>query len=46
MSMLGFEVLEVKNFFIPKWINEPGDFSDILQIKFNATNNGFENFSV
>jgi hypothetical protein len=46
MSMLGFEVLEVKKFFIPKWINEPGDFSDILQIKFNATNNGFENFSV
>jgi len=46
MSMLGFEVLEVKKFFIPKWINEPGDFSDILQIKFNATNNGFENFVI
>jgi len=46
LSMLGFEVLEVKKFFIPKWIDEPGDFSDILQIKFNATNNGFEHFVV
>ncbi len=46
LSKLGFEVLEVKKFFIPKWINEPGDYSDILQIKFNATNNGLDNFSV
>jgi len=46
MSKLDFEVLEVKKFFIPKWINDPGDFSDILQIKFNATNKGFEHFVV
>ena len=46
LSKLGFEVLEVKKFFIPKWINEPGDFSDILQIKFNATNNGLEHFVI
>jgi len=46
LSMLGFEVQEVKKFFIPKWIDEPGDFSDILQIKFNATNNGLEHFVV
>jgi len=46
LSKLDFETLEVKKFFIPKWINEPGDYSDILQIKFNATNNGLENFSV
>jgi hypothetical protein len=46
LSKLDFEVLEVKKFFIPKWINEPGDYSDILQIKFNATNNGLDHFSV
>jgi hypothetical protein len=46
LSKLDFEVLEVKKFFIPKWINEPGDYSDILQIKFNATNNGLGDFVV
>jgi len=46
LSKLDFEVLEVKKFFIPKWINEPGDYSDILQIKFSATNNGLDHFSV
>ncbi len=46
LSKLDFDVLEVQKFFIPKWINEPGDFSDILQIKFNVTNNGLEHFSV
>ena len=46
LSKLDFDVLEVQKFFIPKWINEPGDFSDILQIKFNVTNNGIEHFSV
>jgi hypothetical protein len=46
MSKLDFEILEVKKFFIPKWINEPGDFSDILQIKFNATNNGLSHFVI
>ena len=46
LSKLDFEILEVKKFFIPKWINEPGDYSDILQIKFNATNNGLEHFVV
>jgi len=44
LSKLDFDILEVKKFFIPKWINEPGDYSDILQIKFNATNNGLGNF--
>ena len=46
MSKLDFEILEVKKFFIPKWINEPGDFSDILKIKFNATNNGLNQFVI
>ncbi len=46
LSKLDFEILEVKKFFIPKWINEPGDYSDILQINFNATNNGLEHFVV
>jgi len=45
-SKLDFKVLEVKKAFIPKWVNEPGDFSNILQIKFNVTNNGLENFVV
>jgi hypothetical protein len=44
LSKLDFEILEVKKFFIPKWINHPGDYSDILQIKFNATNNGLDQF--
>lgn len=34
MSKLDFEILEVKKFSIPKWINESSDYSDILQIKF------------
>ena len=46
LSKLDFEILEVKKFFIPKWINEPGDYSDILQIKFNATNNGLNHFVI
>jgi hypothetical protein len=46
LSKLDFEILEVKKFFIPKWIDQPGDYSDILQIKFNATNNGLEHFVV
>jgi hypothetical protein len=46
LSKLDFEILEVKKFFIPKWVNEPGDYSDILQIKFNATNNGLSNFVI
>ena len=45
-SKIDFEVLEVQKFFIPKWIDEPGDFSDILQVKFNVTNNGLEHFVV
>lgn len=46
MKQLNFTVLDVKKLFIPKWIDEPGDYSDILKIKFNVTNNGLENFSV
>ena len=46
LSLLDFEILEVNKHFIPKWINEPGDYSDILQVKFNATNNGLNNFVV
>ena len=46
LSFLDFEVLEVNKFFIPKWINEPGDYSDILQIKFNATNTGLDNLVI
>ena len=46
MAMLDFEVLEVKKFFISKWINDPRDFSDILQIKFNATNHGLKDFVI
>ncbi len=46
LSNLDFEVLEVKKLFIPMWINQPGDFSDILQIKFNVTNNGLSHFTV
>jgi len=46
LSKLDFEVLDVQKFFIPKWIDEPGDFSDILQVKFNVTNNGLENFVI
>ncbi|MDH3677681.1 MAG: hypothetical protein OEQ12_05190 [Nitrosopumilus sp.] len=46
LSFLDFEIQEIKKFFIPKWINEPGDYSDILQIKFNATNNGLNNFVI
>jgi len=33
-SKLELEILEVKKFFIPKWVDEPGDYSDILQVKF------------
>jgi len=43
---LDFKVFEVRKFFIPKWIDEPGDFSDILQIKFNVTNNVLEHFVI
>jgi len=46
MSKLDFEILDVQKFFIPKWINEPGDFSDIIQVKFSATNIGLEHFVV
>jgi len=46
LSELDFDVLEVQKFFIPKWIDEPGDFSDILQVKFNVSNNGLEHFSI
>ena len=45
-TKLDFKILEVKKFFIPKWVDEPGDFSDILQVKFDVTNNGLENFVV
>lgn len=45
-SKLDFEVLEVKKAFISKWVNEPGDFSNILQVKFNVTNNGLENYVI
>jgi hypothetical protein len=46
LSFLDFEILEVNKVFIPKWINEPGDYSDILQVKFKATNNGLNNFVI
>ena len=46
LTRLDFKVLEVKKFFIPKWIDDPGDYSDILQIKFNATNNSLNNFVI
>jgi len=46
MKQLNFTVISVEKFFIPKWIDEPGDYSDILKIKFNVTNNSLENFSV
>jgi hypothetical protein len=46
LSKLDFQVLKVKKFFIPKWINEPGDYSDILQIKFNVTNNGLDHLVI
>ncbi len=45
-TKLDFQILDAKKFFIPKWVDEPGDFSDILQVKFNVTNNGLENFVV
>jgi len=46
MKQLNFTVLDVEKIFISKWIDEPGDYSDILKIKFNVTNNGLENFSI
>jgi len=46
MKQLNFTVLDVEKIFIPKWIDEPGDYSDILKIKFNMTNKGLENFSI
>lgn len=46
MKQLNFTVLDVEKIFIPKWIDEPGDYSDILKVKFNVTNNGLENFSI
>lgn len=46
LTKLDFEIVEVNKFPIPTWIDEPGDFSDILQIKFNATNNGLTNFVI
>jgi len=46
LSELDFDVLKVQKFFMPKWIDEPGDFSDILQVKFNVTNNGLEHFLI
>ena len=46
LSKIDFQILEVKKSFIPKWIDEPGDYSDILQVKFNVTNHELENFKV
>ena len=46
LSKIDFQIIEIKKFFIPKWIDEPGDFSDILQIKFNVTNNDLDNFVI
>ena len=46
LKQLNFTVLNVEKFFMPKWINEPGDYSDILKVKFNVTNKGLENFSI
>jgi len=46
LKQLNFTVLNVEKFFMPKWINEPRDYSDILKVKFNVTNNGLENFSI
>ena len=46
LKQLNFTVLNVEKFFIPKWINEPRDYSDILKVKFNVTNKGLENFSI
>ena len=42
LSLLDFEILEVNKYFIPKWIDEPRDYSDILQIKFNDHKQGSE----
>ena len=46
LSKIDFQIIDVKKFFIPKWIDELGDFSDILQIKFNVTNNDLDNFVI
>jgi len=46
LSKIDFQILEVKQSFIPKWIDRPGDYSDILQIKFNVTNHQLENFKI
>lgn len=46
MKQLNFTVLSVEKFFVSTWIDAPGDYSDILKVKFNVTNNGLENFSV
>ena len=46
LSQVDFQLLEVNKHFIPKWIDEPRDFSDILQIKFKITNKNLENFVI
>lgn len=46
LSKIDFQIIEVKKSFIPKWIDEPGDYSDILQVKFNVTNHELENFKI
>ncbi len=46
LSQIDFQIIDINKFFIPEWIDEPGDFSDILQIKFNLTNNGLDHFVV
>ena len=46
LSKIDFKIISVQKDFIPKWIDEPGDYSDILQIKFNVTNHELENFKI
>ena len=46
LSKIDFQIISVHKIFIPKWIDEPGDYSDILKIKFNVTNPELENFNI
>ena len=46
LSKIDFKIISIQKDFIPKWVNEPGDYSDILQIKFNITNHELENFKI
>jgi len=46
MSSIDLQIIETRVIPINYWIREPGDFSDIIIIKFDISNIGSERFSI